>query len=254
MPDDTQEEYARRGPDEEFEDFVERQFHHIHHRLAALAAGQETIMGEGAQLVIDEQKLSEVIPELIASKEAVAVQLKTVEEKLQADSVEQNEVKAAREAIEGDITKLQDAVNPPSGTPAGGQPSGGEPAGAGEPTAEGTPGATDGGGTPDGGVDGGGPTSGPAGQPGEGGVSSEPGAGGTTSGGASPTQSVYTFDPSSGAQPDGQFSASGFDTAPTDGSASHALYVFAGDTAPGDANGGSVPGYSVYTGPTQPEG
>lgn len=63
-----------------------------------------------------------------------------------------------------------------------------------------------------------------------------------------PTQTVYTFDASQGATADDRFSPSGFETK----GAAVQLLIFSGDSAPTDTNGSSVPGYSVFTGETEP--
>jgi hypothetical protein len=66
------------------------------------------------------------------------------------------------------------------------------------------------------------------------------------------TQPGYTFNAAAeGAVADGRFTASGFNSAPTDGSAPQPVFYFSGDPAnqTTQATGGSVTGYTQYSGP-----
>lgn len=67
---------------------------------------------------------------------------------------------------------------------------------------------------------------------------------------ATPTNAVYTFTAGEGIVSDDRFSASGFETVPAEGAAAEPLYYFSGDSAAGETNGSTVPGYAVYTGAT----
>lgn len=69
-----------------------------------------------------------------------------------------------------------------------------------------------------------------------------------------PTQPVYTYTPGEGISPDTRFSESGFQEPGVEGGASTPLLYFSGDTPNQTltAIGGTVPGYTQYTGATEP--
>lgn len=68
-----------------------------------------------------------------------------------------------------------------------------------------------------------------------------------------PSKTVYTFTPSEGVEPNAEFTASAFQIPPTlePDAPAVPLEYFSGDTEPGQENGASIPGYTVYTGPVQ---
>lgn len=80
-------------------------------------------------------------------------------------------------------------------------------------------------------------------------VSPEGGGGGQPA--VAPVNTVYGFSATNFEEQDARFTASGFETAPTDGSPPVPLFYFSGDTVVGEQNGATVPGYTVYSGPVQ---
>lgn len=67
-----------------------------------------------------------------------------------------------------------------------------------------------------------------------------------------PVNTLYDFSATNFEEQDARFTASGFETAPTDGAPPVPLFYFSGDTVVGEQNGATVPGYTVYGGPVQP--
>lgn len=62
---------------------------------------------------------------------------------------------------------------------------------------------------------------------------------------AEPDQTVYLFTPAEGVEPSAQFTASGYQTKAAEGQTPTPVEFFSGDTAAGETNGTSVPGYTV---------
>lgn len=178
----------------------------------ALTQATEALAAEVAETgTVD----AEIAADLAAAREQLA--------KIAPVSVEQvNAVAAVTTTLTGLTQKLKAAAG---GAPAAGGPPAGSAAASGGVAAGGVPLA----------------------EAKVGAVSGAPAPGGVP---ADATQAVYTYDATvAGAAEDpSQFTASGLRVPQTGSPPLAPLFRFSGDTAPGDVNGASVPGYVHYTG------